>query len=103
MILFRLFHLAPTRHQALAEAHALLRPFVERMQATGGKPESDATPWLTGLIEDSWSEPRRIVRAKIEAIRRDLGPRGLVLKPLSPSSTCKAQLRAFAARPAVTA
>jgi alkanesulfonate monooxygenase SsuD/methylene tetrahydromethanopterin reductase-like flavin-dependent oxidoreductase (luciferase family) len=99
MVLFRFFHLGPTRAAALAEAEALLRPFVERKQRTSRRKEADGKPWLTALVEDLLVGTEADVRHQIAAIEAEIGPRSLVLKPLSPDlDKRKADLRAFAER-----
>lgn len=84
--LIRFYHLAPTREQAVAEAQTFLRPFVERMQVTTQQAQPNWTPWfaLDRMIADSLVGTIDDVEAKLGAIAADLGPRTLLLKPLSP-------------------
>lgn len=84
--LIRFLHIADSREQAVAEAKAFLRPFVERMQATTSQAQPDWTPWfeLDRMIDDSLVGTVAQVEAQIAAIAADLNPRTLLLKPLSP-------------------
>jgi alkanesulfonate monooxygenase SsuD/methylene tetrahydromethanopterin reductase-like flavin-dependent oxidoreductase (luciferase family) len=96
MVLFRFFHLAPTRAEAIADAEDLLRPFVERKRRTSRRVEPEAKPWLTALIEDSLVGTQADVLGKVAQIQQELGARSLVLKPLSPDlAKRKADLRIF--------
>jgi len=85
--LIRFLHIADSREQAVAEAQAMLRPFVERMQSTTAQAAPDWTPWfsLERMINDSLVGTVAEVEAKIAAIEADLAPATLLLKPLSPA------------------
>jgi alkanesulfonate monooxygenase SsuD/methylene tetrahydromethanopterin reductase-like flavin-dependent oxidoreductase (luciferase family) len=98
LVLIRFLHLAPTRDQAIAEAKVLLQPFIERMQITTAKMQPEWTPWmvLEPMIADSLIGTEADVCARIEHIRREMNPRSLILKPLSPLfEKRKADLRVF--------
>jgi alkanesulfonate monooxygenase SsuD/methylene tetrahydromethanopterin reductase-like flavin-dependent oxidoreductase (luciferase family) len=97
-VMIRFLHLAPTRDQAIAEAKVLLQPFVERMQVATAKMQPDWTPWmvLEPMIADSLIGTETDVCEKIDTIRREMNPRSLVLKPLSPDfNKRKEDLRVF--------
>lgn len=99
LVLIRFYHLAATREDAIAEARVFLQPFVDRMRVTTAKMQPEWTPWmvLERLIEDSLIGTLQDVGEKIAAIKRDLGPRSLILKPLSPDFQKRKQdLRVFA-------
>jgi alkanesulfonate monooxygenase SsuD/methylene tetrahydromethanopterin reductase-like flavin-dependent oxidoreductase (luciferase family) len=86
LVLIRFLHLAPSRDQAIAEAKVFLQPFIERMQITTARMQPDWTPWmvLEPMIADSLIGAEADVCAKIDLIRREINPRSLILKPLSP-------------------
>ncbi|HMK88876.1 MAG TPA: LLM class flavin-dependent oxidoreductase [Methylocystis sp.] len=99
LVLIRFVHVAATRANAIAEAEALLTPFVERMRAATAALQPDWTPWieLRRLIADSIVGSPSEIRAKTEELQATLAPRSLVLKPLSPDlDRRKACLRLFA-------
>ncbi|WP_234051543.1 MULTISPECIES: LLM class flavin-dependent oxidoreductase [unclassified Xanthobacter] len=84
--LIRFYHVAATREQAVAEAQAFLRPFVERMQATTQQAQPNWTPWfaLDRMIADSLVGTVDDVETKLAAFATDLAPRTVLLKPLCP-------------------
>jgi luciferase family oxidoreductase group 1 len=99
LVMIRFLHLAPTRDQAIAEAKVMLQPFIERMQITTAKMQPEWTPWmvLEPMIADSLIGTEADVCARIDHIRREINPRSLIIKPLSPQfQKRKADVRAFA-------
>lgn len=98
LVLIRFYHLGSTHAQAVEEATALLRPFVERMQAATAGLQPDWTPWmkLDRMIEDSLIGTAAEVREKALRIEAELSPRSLILKPIAPSvAKRRADLEAF--------
>jgi alkanesulfonate monooxygenase SsuD/methylene tetrahydromethanopterin reductase-like flavin-dependent oxidoreductase (luciferase family) len=98
LVLIRFLHLAPTREQAIAEAKGFLQPFIERMLINTARMQPDWTPWmvLEPMIEDSLIGTEADICAKIDQIRREINPRSLILKPLSPQfHKRKLDLRTF--------
>lgn len=85
LALIRFYHLAPTHAGAVDEATVMLRPFIERMQATTAVMQPEWTPWfkLDRMIEDSLIGTAAEVRDKVLRIEAELRPRSLILKPLS--------------------
>lgn len=101
LTLIRFLHFAPTSAQAKEEARAWLQPFAERMRMTTQKMQPGWTPWfeLDRMIDDSLIGTEAEVADKLDAIARDLSPRTILLKPLSPSfAKRKADLQTFAAK-----
>ena len=95
----RLYHLAPTRAQAVDEAAILLQPFIERMRKTTASMQPAWTPWFEAsrVIEDSLVGTAAEIREKALQIEADLGPRSLVLEPISADpAKRRANLEAFA-------
>jgi alkanesulfonate monooxygenase SsuD/methylene tetrahydromethanopterin reductase-like flavin-dependent oxidoreductase (luciferase family) len=98
LVLIRFLHLAPTREQAIAEAKDFLQPFIERMLINTARMQPDWTPWmvLEPMIEDSLIGTEADICAKIDQIGREINPRSLILKPLSPQfHKRKLDLRTF--------
>lgn len=86
LTLIRFYHLAETQAQALDEGRALLESFVERMRRTTTAMQPEWTAWMEmdRLIEDSLIGTETAIRAKIARLQQELGPRALILKPISP-------------------
>lgn len=86
LVLLRFYHLAPTREQAIGEARATLRPFIERMHENTRKLQPSWTPWmvLDRVIEDSLIGTVDDVRRKTAWLQQELDPYCLALKPVSP-------------------
>lgn len=96
----RLYHAAPTREEALAEAAPVTRRIAERMRGSslaqnpqGGGGDEQAI--LDRALVGSYSE----VEDKIMKLHEATGLRSLLLKPISPDPIkCRATLDAFAER-----
>lgn len=101
LALIRFHHLAETREKAVDEARVLLQSFVERMRRTTAAMQPGWTPWMEmdRLIEDSLIGSETDIQAKIAQIRLEIGPRSLILKPISPDfEKRRRDLRVFGER-----
>lgn len=85
LVLIQFYHLATTRAEAIAEARSLLRPFVERMQATTAVLQPEWAPWfeVERLVADSLVGTAEDVAIKVSRLEKDFAPRTLVLKPIA--------------------
>jgi alkanesulfonate monooxygenase SsuD/methylene tetrahydromethanopterin reductase-like flavin-dependent oxidoreductase (luciferase family) len=86
LTLIRFYHLAKTQEQALSEARMLLKSFVDRMRETTAAMQPGWTAWMEmdRLIEDSLIGTEAAISAKLAQLQKDIGPRAVILKPVSP-------------------
>lgn len=99
LVLLRFFHLAPSRAEAVNEARQWLTPFAERMRKATADLQPEWANWfdVERLIAESLIGAPDDIAEQIGALRRDLAPTRLVLKPLCPAFDRRiAQLKLFA-------